>query len=161
MQEVEEKIISLEPVHKNYKSFCMILKAAAKKYVLRGFRKNFTPYWLPESEDLLKQYEATGDPDIATELIDSLDAARRQCWHETLDDLNFTHSSRKAWTLLRYLDSAAPALYTPPPPQGVSKCCSFSPAGKLEGRLFQRSPTRSEKESDQVQLFFTILKPTF
>ncbi|KAJ8356514.1 hypothetical protein SKAU_G00193080 [Synaphobranchus kaupii] len=110
-QEVEEKIIRLEPVPKNYKSFCMILKAAAKNTFPEASAKTSL---LAGSEDLLKQYEATGDPDIATELLDPLDAARRQHWQETVDDLNFTHSSRKAWTLPRHLGSAAAARYNPP-----------------------------------------------
>ena len=112
--DVEEQITNLEPVPKSYTSFCNILKDTAKKHIPRGFRKVFTPCWLPESEELLKQYESTGDPDIATELLDSLDTARQKRWQETVEDLNFTHSSRKAWNLLRHLGAATPVQHQPP-----------------------------------------------
>jgi len=52
------------------------------------------------------QYEESGDPDIADHLIESLDAARRHRWEELTSKMNFTHSSRKSWALLRRLDAA-------------------------------------------------------
>ena len=54
-------------------------------------------------QDLLKQYEDSGDPDIADHLVESLDAARRHRWEELTSKMNFTHSSRKSWALIRRL----------------------------------------------------------
>jgi len=49
------------------------------------------------NQDLLKQYEESGDPDIADHLIESLDVARWHRWEELTSKINFTHSSRKSW----------------------------------------------------------------
>jgi len=56
-----------------------------------------------ECQDLLKQYEESGDSDIADHLIESLDAARRHRWEELMSKMNFTHSSRKSWALIHRL----------------------------------------------------------
>ncbi len=39
-------------------------------------------------------------------LIESLDAARRSRWEESVEKLNFTHSSRKSWSLIRRLGAS-------------------------------------------------------
>jgi len=59
-----------------------------------------------ECQDLLKQYEESGDPDIADHLIVSLNVARRHRWEELTSKMNFTHSSRKSWALIRRLGAA-------------------------------------------------------
>lgn len=38
------------------------------------------------------------DPEIANELLHSLDAARRQKWSETVENVEFKYSSRKVWS---------------------------------------------------------------
>jgi len=47
-----------------------------------------------------------GRPDIADHLIESLNAARCKRWEETTANLDFTHSSRKCWGLIRRLGAA-------------------------------------------------------
>jgi len=59
-----------------------------------------------ECQDLLKQYEESDDPDIADHLIESLDVDRRHHWEELTSKMNFTHSSRKSWALIRRLGAA-------------------------------------------------------
>ena len=59
-----------------------------------------------ECQDLLKQYEESGDPDIADHLIESLDPARRNRWEELTSQINFTHLSWKSWALIRRLGAA-------------------------------------------------------
>ena len=66
----------------------------------------YTPCMDEESRALLEEYEKSGDPDIADHLIESLDAARRARWEESTAQLNFTHSSRKSWSLLRRLGAS-------------------------------------------------------
>ena len=51
---------------------------------------------------------------MATCLLDLLNNGRRQSWIETVQELDLTHSSRKAWNLLRHLGSLAPTQYQPP-----------------------------------------------
>ena len=72
----------------------------------RGFGPTYTPCLDEECQDLLKQYEESGDPDIADHLIDSLDAARQHRWEELTSKMNFTHSSWKSWALIHRLGAA-------------------------------------------------------
>jgi hypothetical protein len=69
-----------------------------------------------ECSALLKQYEESGDPDIADHLIESLDAARRQRWEESTAKMDYTRSSRKSWSLIRRLGAAQrpPKMNHPP-----------------------------------------------
>jgi hypothetical protein len=62
-----------------------------------------TPCLDAECVALLKQYESSGDADVADHLIESLDAARRVRWEEATEKLDFSHSSRKGWNLVRRL----------------------------------------------------------
>ena len=55
---------------------------------------------------MLREYEESGDPDIAAHIIESLEASRRQRWEAAMEQLDFTHSSRKGWNLLRKLGAA-------------------------------------------------------
>jgi len=59
-----------------------------------------------EAKALLEEYETSGVLDIADQLIESLDAARRARWEESTAQMNFTHSSRKSWSLLRRLGAS-------------------------------------------------------
>ena len=66
----------------------------------------YTPCLDEECQDLLKQYEDSGDSHIANHLVESLDAARRHRWEELTSKMNFTHSSRKSWAMIRWLGAA-------------------------------------------------------
>ena len=70
------------------------MKKTARHSIPRGFRPTYTPCLDEECQDLLKQYEDSGDPDIADHLIESLDAARQHRWEELTSKMNFTHSGR-------------------------------------------------------------------
>ena len=59
-----------------------------------------------ECQDLLKQYEESGDPDVTDHLIELLDAARQHRWEELTSKMNFMHSSQKSWALVRRLGAA-------------------------------------------------------
>lgn len=43
---------------------------------------------------------------VGTALLEALNEQRKQKWRDETEDMNFTHSSRKAWSLLRKLGSA-------------------------------------------------------
>ena len=58
-----------------------------------------------ECQQLLEQYSNSCDPDIADHLVECLDNARRARWEEMTRSLDFTHSSRKGWNLIRKLSS--------------------------------------------------------
>jgi len=78
---VTERSIPLIPVNisveESYQRFCGAMQKAARHSILRGFRPTYTPCLNEQCQDLLKQYEESGDPDIADHLIESLDAARQ------------------------------------------------------------------------------------
>jgi len=82
------------------------MQKAARHSIPRGFHPTYIPRLDEECQDLLKQYEESGDPNIADHLIESLDAARRHRWEELTSKMNFTHSSRKSWALIRWLGAA-------------------------------------------------------
>jgi len=82
------------------------MQKAARHSIPRGFRPTYTPCLDEESQDLLKQYQESGDPDIADHLIESLDAARRHPWEELTSKMNFAHSRRKSWALICRLGAA-------------------------------------------------------
>jgi len=82
---------------------------AKSQYVFEAtfaFTSACISYRIKECQDLLKQYEESGDPDIADHLIESLDAARRHHWEELTSQMNFTHSSQKSWALIRRIGAA-------------------------------------------------------
>jgi len=82
------------------------MEKAARHSIPRGFRPTYTPCLDEECQDLLKQYEESGDPDIADHLIESLRVARRHRWEELTSKMNFTRSSRKSCALRRRLGAA-------------------------------------------------------
>ena len=55
-------------------------------------------------ENLLREYEETGDQDTAEQLLNSLQDERRNRWMESVESMNFTRLSRQAWRLLKRLD---------------------------------------------------------
>lgn len=80
--------------------------STAKKTIPRGYRRDYVPGWDEKCEKLYQEYNESQDREIADELLHSLDAARRQKWMETVEKLDFSKSSRKAWSLLRKLGSS-------------------------------------------------------
>ena len=82
------------------------MQKAARHSIPRGFRPTYTPCLDEECQDLLKQYEESGNPDISDHLIESLDVARQHRWEELMPKMNFTHSIRKRWALIRRLCAA-------------------------------------------------------
>lgn len=97
----------IPPIVKNYDRFVGAVINAAKKSIPRGYRKEYIPGWNERSEELYREFLESGDREIANELLHSLDAARQQKWSETVENLDFTKSSRKAWALLRKLGSSS------------------------------------------------------
>ena len=83
-------------VEKLYQRFCGAMQKAARHSIPRRFRPTYTQCLDEECQDLVKQYEESGDRDIADHLIESLDVARRHRWEELTSKMNFTHSSRKS-----------------------------------------------------------------
>uniref|UniRef100_H2ZRZ0 Endonuclease/exonuclease/phosphatase domain-containing protein n=1 Tax=Latimeria chalumnae TaxID=7897 RepID=H2ZRZ0_LATCH len=86
-----------------YMRFTKAIYKVATKSIPRGCYKIYIPCLDEECAELLKQYEESGNPDIATHLLDSLNAPRRTRWEQATAELNMSRSSRKAWALIRKL----------------------------------------------------------
>ena len=84
--------------------FCNIIKKAAKKTILRWYRNNFVPCWDGECESLYKTFLQSPQGNelslAATALLAKLDRKRRDRWSEAVWSIDFSHYSRKAWSIL-------------------------------------------------------------
>ncbi|KAG5883532.1 hypothetical protein JTB14_006935 [Gonioctena quinquepunctata] len=109
-QEVDLDIQYSQATVRNYKNFVNILHEAAKKSISRGHRKLFISGWTSDIEEFEKDHDEMGDPQITDQIMRSSDNARARRWKYTTEEMNFTRSSRKGWSLHRRLGSA-----TPPP----------------------------------------------
>ena len=91
----------------SYKAYCGMLTNAAKQSVPRGYQKNYIPCWDEECQQLYENHTAAtfseGSEDTANILIKHLDKKRQKRWIETVEFIDFTHSSRKAWHTINRL----------------------------------------------------------
>lgn len=104
----------IPPLAKNYDRFASVVISTAKKHIPRGHRKEYIPGWNRQSDQLYKEFLESGDNNIATELLNSLDISRAQKWKSATENLDFTHASTKAWNLLRKLGGSNSILQTRP-----------------------------------------------
>ena len=90
-----------------YQDFCNTIKKAAKKTIPRGYRNNYIPCWDAECKSHYKTFlqSPQGDDSSldAAALLAKLDRKRRDRWSETVRSIDFSHSSRKAWSILNNL----------------------------------------------------------
>ena len=104
---VDQGVNSLPPasscdLNHSYSSLCDLLIRAAKATIPRGFRKRYIPLWDVECSDHYNDFlraEPGGEEAAinASALTACLDRKRRECWDETVQGIDFTHSSRQAW----------------------------------------------------------------
>ena len=98
-------------INEAYEAYCAMLTDAAKKHVPRGVRKNYVPCWDKVCEDLLRDHNEAANNTVrataATDLLTHLDTLRRQRWTETVESIDFTHSSRRAWQTINKLTGQA------------------------------------------------------
>ena len=90
-----------------YQDFCNTIKKAAKKTIPRGYRNNYISCSDTECESLYKTFlQSTQGNDsslAATALLAKLDRKRRNRWFEAVQNIDFSHSSRNAWSILNNL----------------------------------------------------------
>ncbi|XP_039290974.1 uncharacterized protein LOC120352793 [Nilaparvata lugens] len=102
-----DKCVRWIPATKDsYQRFVGAVIAIDKKHIPRGYRKEYIPGWNDECNNLYKRFKESGNGRIAEELLKELDGARRNRWNKTVERLDFKHSSRQAWSLLRKLGAA-------------------------------------------------------
>ena len=85
------------------------LTNAAKQSAPRGYQKSYVyiPCWDEECQQLYENYAAAtfceGSEATANTLIKRLDEKRQERWIETVESIDFTHSSWKAWYTMNRL----------------------------------------------------------
>lgn len=77
--------------------------------ILREFRTEYILRWSQECADLYREFNYTENSDTADRLLCSFNSSRREKRVNTIESLIFTHSSRKAWFLLKNLSSSKPS----------------------------------------------------
>jgi len=105
---MEENINRIPPIPENYLRFVKLIKIAASLAIPRGHRQNYIPCWSKECDSLLREYDETGNEVTANRLIALLDEERRNRWITAMGEMDYTHLSRKSWSLLRKLGAAQP-----------------------------------------------------
>lgn len=88
----------------NYERFIGMVKGTAKRYIPRGYRHKYIPCWNEESDRLYTEYQRNGQAETTDKLLGSLAKGRKDHWTETVERIDFKHSSREAWNVLRRLD---------------------------------------------------------
>ena len=90
-----------------YQDFCNAISTAAKKYIPRGRRNDHIPCWDAKCENLYQMFlqspEGSDSSRAASALLSRLDRKRRDRWSEAVQTIDFSHSSRKAWSILNNL----------------------------------------------------------
>ena len=87
-------------------AFTNMLLSAAKASIPRGRRSNYIPCWDKDCDSALSSYNSATEEekkDKCDHLFNILDEKRRKRWEETVSNVDFTHSSRKAWQTVNKL----------------------------------------------------------
>lgn len=125
----------IEPIHSNYGRFVNMITTSAKKTIPRGFRKKYVPGWSDACSTLYEEFKITNDPEIANKLLSLLDDIRKEKWDESLESMDFSRSSRKAWNTLRKLSPTSSV-------QSTSYDCNVN---KIASRLVKMSKVPIDK----------------
>ena len=95
-----------------YKAFCLLLSQGAKKSIPRGCCQCYIPIWDEECDRLYKAFinaeGGTVADSKATKLIRCLDRKRKDHWKRMVQDIDFTHSSRKVWKTFNHISGRCP-----------------------------------------------------
>lgn len=133
--ELDKIVRWIPPTHNQYHRFVKAVISVAQRHIPRGTRKEFIPGWNDNTQRLYDEYLINGKTEVANELLHSLDEARKQRWHDTVENANFKRSSRKAWGLLRKLGQA----------NSVSKIPTRVTANQVANHIVNMSRAKSNK----------------
>ena len=100
---LDAALVDVSATPANYQVFVDLVYKAAKKSIPRGYRRSYIPGWDEECTNLYELFNATGDRNAADALIERLNINRSKIWHDKTMNMDFTHSSRKAWNTIQKL----------------------------------------------------------
>lgn len=148
--QLDSAIRFIPPIAQNYRFNNLVINTA-KKCVPRGYRKEYIPCWEEDADRLYAEFQETEDPEVAKELLKSLDIARKQRWIETVESIDLSHSSRQGWSLIRKLGGASKLM----------KTSSAMNADRVARRLVQSSKAPADKQfSRRVNRMYKALRKT-
>ena len=67
----------------------------------RGYRKQYVPGWNSKCSELYENYVESDNVDYGRELLEELNSCRKKKRIGNIQEMDFKHSSRKAWSLLK------------------------------------------------------------
>ena len=111
--DLENGIPNIAPDPKVYKDFQSLVLEASKKNIPRGCRDSYIPGLSDQNKQIYQEYVQAykEDPfsentiELGKEVISSLWQERRERWKETIENVDMTHSSKKAWSTIKKLNS--------------------------------------------------------
>lgn len=102
-----DHVVKYVPVKiSNYDRFVGLVKAIAKKHIPRGYRKKYVPGWNSKCDEIFDKFLETENVEFGHELLYELNLSRNAKWIRNIEQVDFKHSSRKAWSLLKKLGCA-------------------------------------------------------
>ena len=131
-------------VNSIYKSFCHAIISAAKKSIPRGCRDQYIPCWSAETSRAYENYKSAPTAEeaqiLGDLLINMLDVQRQARWIETVENLDFTHSSCKAWSTLKRLngETSSPRNNFPVSANSVASVLIQNSRSKCHDKEFSR-----------------------
>jgi hypothetical protein len=113
-----------------------VVVAAAKRHIQRGYRNQYIPGWNVRYDELYEEYNSSHRSETAANLLQELNDQIKKKWEKMLKPPILTHSSQKAWKMLKKLGTdAIPA----------SRQMSIT-ANDIASRLLRVSKTQRDRE---------------
>ncbi|KAG5889102.1 hypothetical protein JTB14_010364 [Gonioctena quinquepunctata] len=115
----------------------------------KRLKSRYVPEWNDECEKEYRNFQQSGDREIADNLLHNLNAVRREKRTETVSNLDSKRSSRKAWSLLRKLGDVHKATIN----------AKNLPANKIAAHILSTTRSlRKEAHATQIKRELTKLK---
>ena len=111
-KDLDNKIASIKADPKNYEALQKLVWEVAKKNIPRGCRKSYIPCLSDESKKMNEMYIDTYNKDPFSDKTVQLDDLilllaneRSERWKELITSTDLTHNSKKAWKIIKKLNS--------------------------------------------------------
>ena len=135
-----------------YQDLCNTISKAAKNAIPHGRCNTYIPCWDAKCEVLYQTFlqSHAGDQSsrAATALITWLDKKRRDRWSEAVQNIDFSHSSRKAWSTINNLTGRSRHSLRNCPVSANAIAAQLVKNGKYEGVDRESSRLISQEVSD-------------